>query len=83
VTWGLLIDFYTSFYPIDEARKKQLRKQLDTLQQQLPSPISRLPFYSGDTLGFDEIADYWGLSNGMRPAKIPGLLDLQKRRVNL
>lgn len=77
-----LVDFYTSFYPIDEARKKQFQKQLDTLRQQLTPPNSRPPFYPGDMPGFDEVADFWGLSNGMRPAKVPGLLDLQ-RRVNL
>jgi hypothetical protein len=81
-----LIDFFNSFYPIEEDRRKQVKKQLDTLQQQLPPlpAVSRVPFYPDDTPapGYDEIADFWGLTNGMRPAKVPGLLDLQ-RRVNL
>jgi hypothetical protein len=79
-----LIDFFKSFYPISEELRSQIKKRLDTLQQQLPPlpAVSRVPFYPDDTPapGNDEIADFWGLTNGMRPAKV--LLDLQ-RRVNL
>jgi hypothetical protein len=81
-----LIDFFNSFYPVEENRRKQVKKQLDTLQQQLPPlpAVSKVPFYPDDipAPGYDEIADFWGLTNGMRPARVPGLLDLQ-RRVNL
>jgi hypothetical protein len=82
--YAYLIDFFNSFYPISEELRSQIKKRLDTLQQQLPPAVSRVPFYPDDTPapGNDEIADFWGLTNGMRPAKVPGLLDLQ-RRVNV
>lgn len=77
-----LVDFYSSFYPISDTRKKQIRKQLNSVRQQLPSQTLRVPFYLDDKPGFDEVAEFWGLSNGIRPVQVSGLLDLQ-RRANL
>jgi hypothetical protein len=76
-----LIDFLSRFPVMSDTRANQLRKQLDAVQKQLPSvsPNSQITFYPGDIPGHDEVAHLWGLANGLRPSKVPGLLNLQRR----
>jgi hypothetical protein len=77
-----LIDFFSRFPVLSDKQANKLRKQLGTnLRQQLPSvcPNSQVTFYPDDVPGYDEVAHLWGLANGLRPSKVPGLLNLQRR----
>lgn len=82
---GYLLELFCTIYPIAISRKQELSSLLQALRQQLANsslvaaPVS---FYPNDTAGYDEVAQDWGLTNGMRPAQVRGFLDLQ-RRVNL
>jgi hypothetical protein len=78
-----LIDFFSRVHLVSAPRQQYLRHTLEAVSPQLPRlpPSEGLPFYPEDSPGYDEIAHAWGLSNGIRPARVPGLLDLQ-RRVN-
>lgn len=74
-----VIDFLSRLLVLDDSYRQHLRTALESIQRQLPPFVRPTPFYPNDQPGRDQIAQYWGLSNGMRPAHISGLLDLQRR----
>jgi hypothetical protein len=76
-----VLDLFTRLLPLEATRKHALRGLLDRLWQQL-SAVPTTPsvaFYPDDAAGHDTLAHHWGLANGLRPAHVPGLLDLQRR----
>ncbi|GAK51193.1 hypothetical protein U14_02435 [Candidatus Moduliflexus flocculans] len=76
-----LLDMFLRLYVRDLSQKQRLRTQLEQVKTELnvSPPTSLFPFYPNDTPGYDQLAHTWGLSNGIRPANVPGLLDLQRR----
>lgn len=79
-----LLDFLTSTPALDQSRRVALRRLLQetaaSLQGQQTSP--HVTFYSGvpaPKVNRDALARKWHLASGMQPAKVKGLLDLQRR----
>jgi hypothetical protein len=75
-----IVDILTAFFCQESAEKKRLRTQLMQKKQKHTSQFRKIYFYPNDKDNpNDEIAQNWQLASGMRPAKIKGFLDLQRR----
>lgn len=76
-----LLDLFLRLYVTESSQAQRLRLQLEHARSKLAASLQaeQMSFYPDDSTGHDQIAHTWGLSNGIRPASIPGLLDLQRR----
>jgi len=77
---GYVLDLFSAMLPVEPTLKVALRTSLAKRWHQCSSTFQTLSFYPEDkpTRG-DEVAKRWQLASGMRPAQVPGLLDLQRR----
>lgn len=76
-----LLDLFLRLYVTEPSQAQRLRLRLKHARSKLKAslPTIQTSFYPDDSPGRDQLAHRWGLSNGIRPASIPGLLDLQRR----
>lgn len=77
---GYMLDLFSTLLPIEPELKVTLRTVLENCLRQYSTLFKTFSFYPGDRQNRgDEVAKRWKLSSGMRPAQVPGLLDLQRR----
>ena len=76
-----LLDLLLRLYVTEPSQVQRLRLRLQHARSKLTAslPAEHTSFYPDDSPGHDQLAHRWGLSNGIRPASIPGLLDFQRR----
>lgn len=76
-----LLDLFLRLYVTEPSQLQRLRLRLEQVRSKLAVslPAEQTSFYPGDSPGHDQLAHRWGLSNGIRPASILGLLDFQRR----
>ena len=77
-----VVEFAVSNPLVDPTRRQRVTKQLEVAASKMSETDPVVPFYASESPTHptrDALARKWRLASGMKPAKVKGLLDLQRR----
>lgn len=78
-----VVQYFSTTWNVEPEQRKNLTQLLDAAMHRIES-TKPSTFYTNDKPSKrDRLAIHWGLANGMKPSRVPGLLDQQRRYNNV